>query len=176
MTYTLKKSILCCFLLITAMAMNAQTWPPAGMIGDGLSESTAWEITTPAQLEALALYVNAGNGSQTSGKFYKLMNDIDLSGYSNWIPIGNSSATNYFQGRFDGNDFVVKNLKITGTSNYSGLFGYLLNATIKNLGIVNCNINGGQYTGGLAGYNNATSITNCYVTGNVTANSIVGMV
>ena len=57
-----------------------------------------------------------------------------------------------------------------------GLFGYAVDATIKNLSIVNCNVIGRGYVGGLVGFINSSfivpysinsSITNCSVAGNV---------
>ena len=39
--------------------------------GDGLSDSTAYEIRTPAQLARLAELVNAGNADY-SGRYFKL--------------------------------------------------------------------------------------------------------
>lgn len=54
---------------------------------------------------------------------YILMANIDLSGYSNWVPIG--SNTKPFTGQFDGNGFIIKNLTINRPStDYQGLFGY----------------------------------------------------
>jgi hypothetical protein len=101
--------------------------------GYGLTVATAYEICTPADLKALADFVNTGNGNATAGMYYKLMNDIDLSGYasgSGWDPIGNNSVdsnTRRFQGNFDGNGKVIRNLTINRpTTNNIGLFGYIV--------------------------------------------------
>lgn len=68
-----------------------------------------------------------------SGK-YILMNDIDLSGYDNWDPIGNYGG--YFEGTFDGNGFVISNLKIDRSKeDNAGLFGIAAGAEIKTLGL-----------------------------------------
>jgi hypothetical protein len=156
------------FLIVQTTNIQGQTWPPAGMQGDGTSESP-WQITTAEHLAALAAYVNVGNGDATAFKQYKLMNDINLGSYSNWTPIGNSgtTSTGQFQGFLDGNNKVVQNLTISSSSNYRGLFGYTANAGIKNLGVVNCNIVGGSNVGALVGQNNFTYILNCYATGSV---------
>lgn len=141
--------------------------------GNGTS-SNPYQICTPWQLRAFAICINTGEGNTTSGKYYKLMNDIDLSIYDNWDPIGNNSAynnTHRFQGNFDGNEKVVRNLTINNSSDYQGLFGYTINGTIQNLGIENCNVNGEEYVGGLLGYSNNTTISNCYSTGNVSGSS-----
>jgi len=78
--------------------------------GTGLSDSTAYEIRTPAQLARLAELVNRGDTIARS--YFKLTADIDLSAYGSrfnngkgWIPIGNFS--NQFSGHFNGNNHTV---------------------------------------------------------------------
>jgi len=163
------------FVLGIILSLNtvAQSWPPAGINGDGLTDSTAWEITTPAELAALSNYTN------NMGRYFKLMNDIDLSGYSagaGWLPIG--SSTTSFQGHFNGNGYVVRNLTINRPSQDNiGLFGYATsNATIKNLGVENCNIIGQYQVGGLVGTMTHCIISNCYVTGSVNGTTVGGLV
>jgi type II secretion system protein G len=120
-------------------------------------------IYTPEQLASIGVdedYPLDGN--------YIVMKDLDLSGYENWTPIGNS--TNKFTGTFNGNNYVISNLTIDSNQNYKGLFGCISETSeITNLGLENANINvaGGDYVGGLVGQNKG-SITNCYATGNIT--------
>lgn len=97
-----------------------------------------------------------------SGK-YILMANIDLSGYSNWTPIGNSSTP--FTGEFDGNGFIIKNLTISRPNElYQGLFGYISSTgVITNLTLENAVVTGLSYVGSLAGTNLGT-ITKVYST------------
>lgn len=96
----------------------------------------------------------------SSGKFY-LTKDIDLKDVT-W--------ENYFEfkGTLDGNGYAIKNL----TSSKCGLFSYLENAEIRNLGLVNVKINNG-YGGAAAMTMSArnTSFENCYVSGSVKSTS-----
>ena len=72
-----------------------------------------------------------------SGK-YILMNNIDLSSYDNWNPIGTSETP--FTGELDGNGYAVENMTITAEQQEAlnaGLFGYIKNAIVKNLTIDN---------------------------------------
>ena len=72
-----------------------------------------------------------------SGK-YILMNNVDLSSYDNWNPIGTSEVP--FTGELDGNGYAVENMTITASREEqlnAGLFGYAKNATVKNLTIEN---------------------------------------
>jgi hypothetical protein len=144
------------------------------MQGAGTS-ANPWQITTAQELAALATYVNTDNGSETNGKYYKLMNDIDLSEYTSdagWTPIGINSPDNAnyrFQGNFDGNGKVVRNLAINRPGqDYVGLFGYTSEGSISNLGVEGSGIIGRSNAGGLAGRCNGTTINNSYAAVNVT--------
>ena len=60
-----------------------------------------------------------------------------------------------FRGNFDGNGFVVKNMTIDGINSfvqYGGLFGYIEDASITNLGLENVIIKNVEYAGGIACY------------------------
>ena len=169
------------FIINCSLLIAQPSFPPQGMLGDG-SQGNPYQITDSSHLRTLADYANSG--LNTKGKYYKLMNDIDLSGYANWTPIG--GAPYGFSGNFDGNGKVVHNLTISRPQErLIGLFGgiYAEDSScghIENLGIVNCNILGKELVGGLAGsvfsgpytpthpYSSIYAfITNCFATGNV---------
>lgn len=99
--------------------------------------------------------------------YFELGDDIDLSSYDNWSPIGNSSAI--FEGYFDGKGHTITNLSSTGylVDNRS-LFGRCRNCTIKNLKITNAYVDGRRYTGILAGrVEGGAVISNICVSGSV---------
>lgn len=116
--------------------------------------------------------------SNKSGKF-KLANDINLSAYGVWKPIGTKS--NPFKGTLDGNGYSIFNLSLssgsgseyTGSLNightWVGLFGYATNSNIFNLKITisSCNAKGNSYVycGGLIGYDVGSKINNVSVSG-----------
>jgi prepilin-type N-terminal cleavage/methylation domain-containing protein len=146
--------------------------------GDGPGEEHLTEVPdghigiyTPAEL------ANIGNDPDypLDGN-YIVMKDLDLSGYVDWAPIGKNIASP-FTGTFDGNNYIISNLTINSDGDYKGLFGYISETSeITNLGLENANIDvaGGNYVGGLVGYNQKGSITNCYATGEVTSNGYTG--
>ncbi len=118
-----------------------------------------------------------------SGKFI-LMNNIDLSEYESWEPIGN--AENPFSGELDGNGFYIQNMTIedncTDLKNYYGLFGVVADAILKNVIIVNGKINligdsavsetnvcAGMIAG-MAKELNSMSLTGCSATGEISIN------
>ena len=97
-----------------------------------------------------------------SGK-YILMNDIDLSGI-NWVSIGSSSSG--FSGELNGNGYVIKNLTMTAnSSNLQGLFGYIENGKVSNLGLEAAHIAGSYLSGILSEEAKNAIISNCYSTG-----------
>ncbi len=100
---------------------------------------------------------------------YILMNDIDLSSYANWDPIGR------FWGILDGNGHVIKNLTINRPDEDNvGLFANTTYAEIKNLGLTNVNVKGNRWVGGLIGYSGNSDIESCYATGNISGNEQIG--
>lgn len=107
--------------------------------------------------------------------YYRVMSDIELSD-TFWEPIGTSSDP--FSGELDGNGFTIKNLNIQTTQEASGLFGVIRGASIKDLKIDACSVDGKDKTGGIAGYSyKGSRIVNCSVTGEISgANSVGGLV
>ena len=113
-------------------------------------------------------------------RHFKLMADIDLSCYTGteFNIIGISGNT--FTGVFNGNGHTISNF--TYTSAYSdpvGIFASIraFNALIKNLGLIDPNINAGigSGVGSLAGRLLNGTIANCYVTGgNISGKRNVG--
>ena len=103
--------------------------------------------------------------------------DISLMPYftrGSWLGICvlniSSLATNYpFTGTFDGNNFIIKNFRIsTHDKVYVGFFRATSFATIKNLGLVNVNLASAlNVMGGLVGGLENTNINNCFVTGSI---------
>ena len=102
------------------------------------------------------------------GKHFKLMADIDLSGYTgNTFNILGTEPGNPFTGVFDGNGHTISNFSYTSTEGDNiGLFGYVdgSGAHIKELGLIAPEVDGGtgDNIGSLVGYMRDGIITNCY--------------
>ncbi len=141
--------------------------------GDGSAEHP-YEIDNATQLISLSQH------SEDWGLCFVLTADIDMAPSVTGIPafttalIGNYE--NPFTGNFDGSGFMVSNLVIdtAGAGNgYLGLFGVIdsSNAAVKNLGLDNISITGGNSSylvGGICGSNKG-SIRNCHVTGSISS-------
>ncbi len=128
--------------------------------------------------QALAYFKSRINdyGDSFDGYTVNLNTNITLNEQNSWVPIGFNSTnlSRYFSGTFNGNGHVIYNLTITDNWDYEqyGLFGYLQNATILNLGVfinnVNLNSTSNIKFGGIAGHIQNTTIDNCFVRGNNT--------
>ena len=134
------------------------------MLGVG-TQSNPYIIQTPQDLHNVRNNLTA---------YYELGNDIDMSGWGNFTPIGTSSEK--FMGNFNGKGYKIKNLTINSTTAYVGLFSFTENATIQNLAIENANVVGQNvnYVGILAGNITNSTIKNCYTTGNVSGQYGIG--
>lgn len=135
------------------------------------SQSNPYLIYTTKQLAYLAKSTNAGNSY--SGKYFKLMNDLDLNNRE-WTPIG-TEARNFY-GHFDGNYHTIYNLRITGEMEFAGLFGCTKSGSIARLGVVNGYVNtyyDAEHTAGglLSGCCNNVDISHCYAIGEVSVKS-----
>ncbi len=144
------------------------------IIGLG-SESYPYEIANIYQLVWLSFDPSVWN------KHYKQTADITFPTEINtwdsskgWSPIGGDNNL-VFTGSYDGDNRTISGLYIhRPLTNYQGFFGYTLHfAEIKNIGLININIEGNVFTGGLVGKNSG-SITNCYDSGSVTGNGRIG--
>mgnify|MGYP002543204586 CR=1 FL=1 len=116
--------------------------------GEGTAESP-YLIEDGAQLAWFADKVNGASSSY----YAELVNDIDL-GEKSWTPIGKDLYE--FQGSFDGRGNTVSGLNVSGA--YSGLFGFIKDAEIKNL-TVKGQVAGTEYAAGIAAKAKGTSNT-----------------
>ncbi len=141
------------------------------------SKVTDNTIRTEEDLVTFSNIVNGQNG-ETRKKYTKetvtLGRDLDLS-TTRFNPIG-MSGLKVFEGTFDGKGHTISNINIDSTNNYVGLFGYVKNATIKNVGIESGSINSSKNSvGGIVGYAiGTTTIENCYNKANISGTSKVG--
>ncbi len=96
-----------------------------------------WHINNGQGLAKFAASVTKTNTYK--GETVKLDCDIDMTGVE-YTSAGNGYLTG-FGGTFDGCEHTISNLSITESGNYSGLF-YVLTGTVKNLNIINANVQG----------------------------------
>ncbi len=145
-----------------------------------------YQIDTAARLKSLADAVNNVNANGCYGLAYYLQTeDIDLSSYSNWMPIGcfypDSTSTTVtgwaaFKGNYNGGYCEITGLNVSNTRYYSGLFGRLTQATVRNLS-VNGTVSGVNCVGGIVGeMGYGGKVECCDFTGTVSGTDAVGAI
>ncbi|MDQ0167206.1 hypothetical protein J2S11_003131 [Bacillus horti] len=138
--------------------------------GDG-TEGSPYQITNADELNEVRNHLD---------KHFILMNDINLettpySQGAGWEPIG--SETSPFLGSFNGDNHKITGLIIYRNAQYLGLFGYIRDATIRNVAVENVDIlsGAGSYIGALVGsVEGSSTILNTRSSGMVMGNSVVG--
>ena len=172
---------------VTANApTNSGYWTDSGnyatsFAGGSGTSTNPYLISTPQQLARLAYLINGSSSSSYRSLYYEQTTNLNMSAYW-WDAIGYSSSY-YFGGHYNGGGFTIAGLYTeagtTSSYSYQGLFGYIKGTTsnfaeIHDVGIIDSNIQGYRYIGGIAGYAYSSTITNCYNTGSVTGPSYVG--
>ncbi|MCP4710989.1 MAG: hypothetical protein GY869_20385, partial [Planctomycetes bacterium] len=126
----------------------------------------------PYQIRTAAEFALISRHASILNKHYRLMNDLDLTGVS-IDPIGELRV---FEGKFDGNGFVIRGLKIdqAGGDNV-GLFSKInYMGEIKNLRLEDVEIRGGRWSGGLLGFNQGGKVSGCSIQGVISGEYQVG--
>jgi hypothetical protein len=160
--------------VVSAFA-SAQTSDTRWFSDAGAAADT-FKISTAEELAGLAQLVNGGNDFR--GKTVMLVDDIDLTNWGGWPKIGtvigigdpmllDDDVLIPFSGTFDGNGKIVKRLTMYDYSDffYHGLFGCVLNGVVKNVGVVDLDIDAYKYAGGVVAYLVNGTVDNCYTTG-----------
>jgi hypothetical protein len=156
--------------LLLLLAISFFALPVQAKYGGGTGEpNDPYLIYTAEQMNAI------GADSNDWDKCFKLMADIDLSFFqgTSFNIIGEHYydggwVLNPFTGVFNGNGHTISNFSYTSTGiNCIGFFVYLDGAEIKDLGLIDPNVDAGTGwdVGSLVGYLKDGTITNCYVEG-----------
>ena len=160
-------------LLLVMLLTTATAW---AWSGDG-SSGNPYLINSASELAQLATDVNGGE--RYNNMYFKQTANITLT--SAWTPIGTDSS-HPFKGHYDGGNFTISGLTVSGNYQYAGLFGFIssdyyhgsqIPTELKNINIVDCNIDvssAGQGNGkaaGIASYVACFNMSNCKVSGTI---------
>ncbi|NGP44619.1 DUF5011 domain-containing protein [Bacillaceae bacterium SIJ1] len=159
-------------IFLSLFSLHAEASSPfAG--GSGTIDEP-YMIDTAEQLDQVRAYTEDPN------VYFELSDDIDLSSYTHWRPIGSDlndpmAEPKRFSGHFDGKGHMIRNMVIHVPNNdpmscmrpFIGLFatseGTLQNIRMENIDIQGCS---SSHIGGLTGENHGT-IYNASVTGKI---------
>ena len=118
---------------------------------------------TLASTDALKLFSEMVAGGQSfEGRIVKLTANLTFEDDEVFTPIGTKQTP--FKGTFDGQNYTISNINFgeTNTQKGVGLFGYVENATIKNVTVANSKVKGFSYVGMIAGYAVNTKFENVH--------------
>ena len=130
--------------------------------GEG-TKANPWRIATPADIQQMGELINGASSSEYTSGYYRQIRDINLQDTA-FECIGKQSATP-FKGNYDGGGFTLGNLSPTPASGAAaGLFGYTDGATISNLNIDGYTNNGTAGNQGvIVGYSKSTAISGVHI-------------
>ena len=209
----MKKVLATILALVMALSVTATAWATEGGTESGAGTTSenfyqdteneyVWHIKNLAglkefranlkngQWQAVGNYWSEGQSESLKNEAYYgytivLDSDIDMSGETNWDPIGGVDDPWRFNGTFDGQNHTISNMKIDSNGDDVGFFGFLKSGReqglrIQNLKFDNAKVSGGENVAVLAGtanlfseFNNIT-VTNSTVSGTKNIAGIVG--
>ncbi len=151
-------------VLLAVVGICAVTFGGTYSGGSGTAED-------PYRISTAADWTELTTASGDWEKHFILTADIDLEGID-LVPVGNDDTE--FSGVFDGFGHTIRNVSIVmPSSNYVGLFGEVY-GRIKNLNVIDADIQGRNSVGGLVGFLLPGIISSCRVTGSITGGTAVG--
>ena len=147
--------------MMLILSMSASAFAQSEFAGGTGTAEDPWQVKTAQQLDLMRNDLTA---------HYILIDDIDLSGYENWAPIGSFQPLSdkpeeaeiphpdyAFTGTFDGSGYTISNLNIDAPMSMGvGLFGCIAgtetgNAYVGNFTLENVNVSGLYLVGGAVG-------------------------
>ena len=170
---------------VTVSATFIADFDPVDTTKDYDASTNPYAIRTVADLQKLSDYVNNGVEEVRDG-YIKVVDvtELDFNGINDFVPIG--TDTYPFTGSFDGNNVLIKNLKIDrGDADHCGLFGRVQmgsdhnNKALQNIKIdASCEFKTtGSHVGALAGHRESIKMINCHNLGaSVSGTSFVGAI
>jgi hypothetical protein len=158
---------------------NLHMWLTGSFAGGAGTSGDPYQISNWTHLNSVrnnlteSFILTANLDSSTDG--YDTYASSSANSGSGWLPLGDSSTK--FTGSFDGDNHTISDLYINRSiSTFIGLFGYTDGASISNVGVVNANVTGKDYVGGLVGFVYfSSSVNNSYIINStVSGNKYVG--
>ncbi len=146
------------------------------------------EPNDPYQIATAEQLIGLGEDPNLYGRHFRMVADVDLNpnlpgrlvfegaviAPFDCTRNGPASQCKSFTGSFDGDNHIIRHLTLSGPA-YAGMFGQTgARAKIRNLKLEDVDIDGGNRTGSLVGYNNGAHIVGCSSSGIVVGTDAVG--
>ncbi|MHC4587071.1 MAG: GLUG motif-containing protein [Planctomycetota bacterium] len=161
--------VTCCLVMGSFVVNTALALDGSGTEGD------PWRINSLEDFNDFAADANYWDD------YTRLETDVNLAGrvYERAVIAPDVNDDDYrfqgtaFTGVFDGNNYAISNFTCgAGNRSFVGLFGYIDGGQVKNLGVESGSISGWNNVGGLIGFKQYSSVSNCYSTGDVSGTGI----
>jgi hypothetical protein len=135
--------------------------------GGSGTEDNPYLISSNNDWDMLSIAVTSG--INYNGKYFLLTQDLQ-----SISSIIGETSTKYFCGNFDGGGHTLT-VDINSSGQYVGVFGYVIDGSIKNLGVTGRIVaSSANYVGGICAYSRE-NISNCHNSCNITvSNGIAG--
>jgi len=165
-----RKQAILVLAMVVLLAASASAGTYSG--GDGSAEYP-YRIATPNDLNDI------GNHEDDWDAHFVMVNDINLADYTGTqfnVICGSPDGGWYtmFEGVFDGDGHVIRNLNLEVDISMAGLFGYIGDSgVVKNVCLDGVDIKAIHYVGGIAGRNEGV-IQNCHVSGTIEGEQACG--
>ncbi|NCB43050.1 MAG: carboxypeptidase regulatory-like domain-containing protein, partial [Clostridia bacterium] len=164
----IKKAVV--YIIAFAMCFGMVSFSPFFAYAEDLFEGGLGTESSPYEIKTAEQFGQINDSNAHLDKYFKLVENIDLSGFSGNPAIGTAVAP--FVGSFDGNGKTISNLTIHRPEGVLpeygvGLFTIGETGIVKDLTIQGASIQATGTAGILAGYNFG-EIDNCHVQGSVT--------
>jgi hypothetical protein len=131
--------------------------------GNG-SKEDPFQISNSRQLEMVKVF---------SDSHFIQVDDILVRRYENLRPIGSKKQP--FSGSYDGQGFVISEIDILQSPDgATGFFGFIEDAKLKNIVLIDIFVSGNDLTGGLAGHSVNSEISNIFISGQIYGNDKTG--
>ena len=135
--------------------------PDAPFDGEG-TESSPYLINSKEDLLKLAEVSNSAKSASVLNSWFRLTADIDFANETFTTSIAVNAP---FEGTFDGDGHVIKNITMSkGSETYGGLFSQAKGATFKNLGFENVSMaSSWNQAGALVGWAEGITVEECFI-------------
>ncbi len=154
-------------LVLTYLSVLLSTAFAGTYSGGNGTQATPYLISNEADLLELK------NTLTDWGSNIYFQQTADITITNTWTTIGNGA--NAFSGNYDGNNKSITGINFSSpTTSHVGLFGYISNANVSNVKVVNCNFTGNYYVGGVIGYAYQSTVSNCSFSGAINGTQYVG--
>jgi len=151
--------------------VDTETYPFFSWEESDLEEIYNWEDLYKVRENLTGKYILMDDLTPETDYYDDYASEIADEG-AGWLPIGDDDEP--FTGSFDSEGHIIYGLHINRTEeDYVGLFGHIEECEISNIGLVDVNITGREYVGGLVGYNQGT-VKNSYATGDLNGENFIG--